>query len=50
VTSVSVLSVILGVAVVVLVAADLGLTVLHPSLRGPLSNHVEHLAWAGVRR
>ena len=49
VPSVSVLSVILGVAVVVLVAADLGLTALHPSLRGPLSNHVEHLAWAGVR-
>ena len=45
----SVLSVVLGVAVVVLVAADLGLTVLHPSLRGPLSNHVEHLAWAAVR-
>lgn len=45
----SLLSLVLGVAIVVLVAADLGLTVLHPSLRGPLSNHVEHLAWAGVR-
>ena len=45
----SLLSVVLGVAMVVLVTADLGLTVLHPSLRGPLSNHVEHLAWAGVR-
>ena len=48
-TSVSIASVVLGVTVVVLAAADLGLTVLHPSLRGPLSHHVEHLAWAGVR-
>lgn len=46
----SVASVVLGVTVVVLAAADLGLTVLHPSRRGPLSSHVEHLAWAGVRR
>ena len=45
----SVLSVVLGVAAVVLVIADLGVTVLHPSLRGPLSARVEYLAWAGVR-
>ncbi|WP_370327579.1 ion channel [Euzebya sp.] len=47
---VSVAAVVLGVTVVVLAAADLGLTVLHPSRRGLLSRHVEHLAWAGVRR
>jgi hypothetical protein len=41
--------VIAGVAVVGLVVADLGLTVLHPSRHGPLSSHVEHLAWAAVR-
>lgn len=45
----SVASLVVGVAVVVLVAADLGLTVLHPSVRGTLSNHAEHLAWASVR-
>jgi len=41
--------VIAGVAVVGLVVADLGLTVLHPSRHGPMSNHVEHLSWAVVR-
>lgn len=38
-----------GVAVVVVAAADLGLTVLHPSIRGPLSDRAEHLAWVTIR-
>jgi len=46
---VSVVLVIVGVLVVVAVAADLGLTVLHPSVRGPLSDRAERLAWAAVR-
>lgn len=45
----SVVLVVVGAVAVVAVASDLSLTVLHPSLRGPLSDRAERLAWAAVR-
>ena len=42
-------SVAVGVIAVVLVGTDLAVTVLHPSLRGPVSHSAERSAWMAVR-
>lgn len=42
-------AVIAGSLGVLVVVVDVWLTVLHPTLRGPLSYRVERLAWRGVR-
>jgi hypothetical protein len=38
-----------GAVLVAAVAVDLWLTVLHPSVRGPISYRVERVAWGVVR-
>lgn len=42
-------AVIAGSLGVLVVVVDVWLTVLHPTLRAPLSYRVERLAWLGVR-
>src|SRR4051794_21113994 len=39
-----------GTALVLLVALDIGLTVLHPSARGPLSHVVHRISWSAAKR
>jgi hypothetical protein len=47
---VSAISVICGVVIVLLVAVDIGLTVLHPTIPGPISHRVTRATWRVVRR
>lgn len=45
----TVVSVSVGALAVVLIITDLAVTILHPSMRGPVSHLAERLAWVAIR-
>jgi hypothetical protein len=47
---VTALAVIFGILIVLTIALDIGLAVLHPTIQGPMSHRITRLIWHAVRR